>query len=115
MSYVNTPGSFLANAAISAFRAVALSSNRGVGANGNTTTPMGFTLMDAAADEYVAVRFIAGPGTHKCIVTGAPITTGDTVYAAGSGYVSATGTVALGKSLNTATANDTIIEFVPTL
>jgi hypothetical protein len=115
MSYVNTPGSFLANAAISAFRAVVLSTNRGVGANGNTTLPLGFTLIDAAADEYVAVRFIASGGTHKCIVTGAPLTVGDTVYAAGSGFVSSTGTVAVGKTLTTSTANDAIIEIVPVL
>ena len=113
-TYQGTPGSFVANSALSVNRAVVLSNNRGVGLAGNTVVPLGFTVGEVASGDYAAIRFFAGPGTHKCIVTGAPITVGDTVYAAGSGYVSATGTVAVGKSLTTSTANAAIIEFTPT-
>jgi hypothetical protein len=113
-TYQGTPGSFLANSALSVNRAVVLSNNRGVGLAGNTVVPLGFTIGESASGDYADVRFFAGPGTHKCVVTGAPITVGDTVYAAGSGYVSATGTVAIGKTLTTSLVNDAIIEFVPT-
>lgn len=113
-TYQGTPGSFVANAALSVARAVALSNNRGVGLATNVAAPVGFTLGEVASGDYAAIRFFSGPGTHRCIVTGAPITVGDTVYAATNGYVSSTGTVALGKTLTTSTVNDAIIEFTPT-
>lgn len=112
-TYQGSPGSFVANSALSINRAVALSNNRGVGLNGSAV-PLGFTIGETASGDYAAVRFFAAAGTHKCIVTGAPITIGDTVYAGASGYVSATGTVAIGKSLTTSVVNDAIIEFTAT-
>lgn len=112
-TYQGTPGSFVANAALSINRAVVLSNNRGVGLNGSAV-PLGFTIGEVASGDYAAIRFFNSPGTFKAIVTGAPITVGDTVYAGASGYVSATGTVAIGKSLTTSVVNDAIIEFTAT-
>jgi hypothetical protein len=106
-------GSFLANADVSAFRAVAISDNRGVGLNPNNAAPIGFTQQDAASGAYVAVKFFAGPGTQKCAVTAAPVTVGNTLYAAANGFVAPTGTVTVGRSLTTAADNASIIELVP--
>ena len=76
----NGSGSFAANSAISAFRAVAISSNRGVGLNPNNATPIGFTQQDVASGDYVAVKFFSGPGTQKCAVTVTPVTVGDSPF-----------------------------------
>jgi hypothetical protein len=108
----NGAGSFLANSAISAFRAVAISANRGVGLNPTTGVPIGFTQQDAADGAFVAVKFFSGPGTQKCAVTGAPITVGDTVYTGANGFVSTVTTnVTIGRSLTSAATNGSIIEF----
>jgi hypothetical protein len=107
---LNGTGSFLANAALSAFRAVAISSNRGVGLNPNTAVPIGFTQQDIASGGFVAVKFFSGPGTQKCSVTAVPVTVGDAIYAAANGQVSTTGTVLVGRSLTTAATNGSIIE-----
>lgn len=109
----NGPGSFAANSAVSAFRAVAISTNRGVDLNAAATAPLGFTQQDAASGDYVAVKFFTGPGTQKCVVTVAPVTVGDTVYAGASGYVSTTGTITVGRSLTTASTDGSVIEFEP--
>lgn len=107
---LNGTGSFLANAALSAFRAVAISSNRGVGLNPNDEVPIGFTQQDCADGSFVAVKFFSGPGTQKCSVTVAPVTVGDALYAGANGQVSTTGTVVVGRSLTTAATNGSIIE-----
>jgi hypothetical protein len=104
----NGAGSFLANSAISAFRAVAVSSNRGVGLNPNSATPLGFTQRDAASGDYVAVKFFGDSGTKK-VSTAVIVTVGNTLYAAANGQVSTTGTVTIGRSLTTAAA-DSVIE-----
>lgn len=109
----NGPGSFLANSALSAFRGVVLSVNRGVGLGGASALPDGFTCEDVASGDYVAVKFLNGPGTQKCEITAAPVTVGDALYAGASGRVSTTGSVLVGKSLSTASANGSVIEFVP--
>jgi len=109
----NGSGSFAANSAVSAFRAVAVSTNRGVDLNAAATAPLGFTQQDAASGDYVAVKFFAGPGTQKCAVTVAPITIGDDVFAGADGFVSSTGTITVGRSLTTASANGSVIEFEP--
>tara|TARA_R110000796_G_scaffold23697_4_gene67776 strand:+ start:581 stop:937 length:357 start_codon:yes stop_codon:yes gene_type:complete len=109
----NGSGSFAANSAVSAFRAVAISTNRGVDLNAAATAPIGFTQQDAAAGDYVAVKFFAGPGTQKCVVTAAPITVGDAVYSHANGHISTTGTITVGRSLTTASASGSVIEFEP--
>jgi hypothetical protein len=106
----NGAGSFLANSAISAFRAVAISSNRGVGLNPNSASPMGFVQRDAAEGDFVAVKFFGDSGTQKASITVAPVTVGDTLYAAANGQVSTTGTVTIGRSLSNAATNGSVIE-----
>jgi len=106
--------SFLANAAISAFRGVVLSTNRGVGASFTAAiTILGYTQADAAADDYVDVKFFNGPGTHKVSITSCPVTVGSIVYAGIDGQVSAIGTVTVGQSLQSCTSNGAIIEIHP--
>ena len=109
----NGAASFLANTALSAFRAVAISSNRGVGLAPNNKLPIGFTQQDATADAFVAVKFFSGPGTQKCSVTATPITIGDTLYAGADGRLSVTGTVTVGRALESAGTNGAIIEVEP--
>ena len=108
----NGAGSFLANADVSAFRAVAISDNRGVGLNGTGAAPIGFTQQDTASGGYVAVKFFSGPGTVKCAITVVPVTIGSTLFAAANGFVAPTGTVTVGRSLTAATVNGAIIELI---
>lgn len=108
-------GTFTANAAISAFRGVTISNNRGVGASATAVIPNGITQRDADTGDVVTVKFFRGPGTHKISVTGCPVTVGDTIYAGSSGQATKTGgTVTIGTALTTATTNGSIIEFLPT-
>lgn len=110
----NGAASFLANSAISAFRGVVISTNRGVGASFTAAvTILGFTTEDAEASSYVTVKFFNGPGTHKVSVTSCPVTVASILYAGTGGQVSAIGTITVGQSLVAATTNGTIIEIVP--
>jgi acetyltransferase-like isoleucine patch superfamily enzyme len=106
----NGPGSFLANAAVSAFRAVALSDNRGIGLNPNNAIPFGFTQQDKTSGDFVTVKFFNDAGTQKCALTAAPVTIGDVLFAAANGAVAPTGTVTIGRSLTTAATNGSIVE-----
>jgi hypothetical protein len=110
---VNGTDSFLANSSISAFRAVAISSNRGVGLNPNSAVPMGFTQQDVASGSFVQVKFFFGPGSQKCSVTATPITIGNTLYAGADGRLSVTGTVTVGRALQNASANGAVISIEP--
>lgn len=112
------PRGYLANLAISAFRAVVLSNNGGVTYAGSGQVPDGFAQTDVASADYVPVRHFFDGGTQKGVITASPITVGDTVYAGALGRVSTTGTITVGKSLTTTggaanAANDTVIEFIP--
>lgn len=107
-------GTFLANSALSAHRGVTISSNRGVGNSATANIPDGFTRYDIASGDYVAVKFFAAGGTHKCEVTGTPVTVGDTLYAGAAGRVTPVGTVTVGKSLSTSATNGSVIEFLAT-
>lgn len=106
-------GSFIANTALSAFRGVVVSSNGGITYAGASDIPIGFVQIDTASGDAAPVKFFAGPGTQKCAITAAPVTPGNTVYAGALGHVSTTGTVTVGKALTSASANDSVIEFVP--
>jgi hypothetical protein len=96
-------GTFLANSAITAFRNVVISNNRGVGLSATAGSVDGFALIDAASGDYVTNGFLNATGTAKGTVVSAPVTVGDTLYAGASGQVSTSGTVIVGKSLTTAT------------
>lgn len=112
-TYVNGPRTFLANLAVSAFRGVVISNNGGVTYAGATDIPAGFTFIDGASGDFVPVRTYDSTGTHKAVITAVPVTVGDNLYAGALGRVSTTGTITVGKSLTTATANDSVIEFLP--
>lgn len=105
-------GSFLANATITAFRAVVISTNGGVGLSGSTGSADGIAQIDAASGDYVTVKFLNNGGTQKGTLVTAPVTVGDTLYLGASGQVSPTGTVVIGKSLTTADTDGAIIEFI---
>lgn len=107
-------GTYVANAALSAFLGLTLSNNRGVGYSTTAIVPVAFTEEDAASGDYVAVRFFNASGTKKCQVTGCPVTVGDTLYAGLTGQVCTTGSIAVGQALTTAATNGTVIEFIPT-
>lgn len=105
-------GSFLANSAVSAFRGVTLSSNRGIGASATAVRPLGVTGSDAASADYVEVKFLNNPGTFRISVTGCPVTIGDAIFCGADGQAVRTGgTVTLGRALNSASTNGSIIEF----
>lgn len=112
------PRGYLANLAISAFRAVVISNNGGVTYAGNGQVPDGFAQIDVASSDYATVRHFFDGGTQKGVLTAAPVTIGDTLYAGALGYVSTTGTITVGKSLSTTggaanAANGTVVEFIP--
>jgi len=108
-------GSFLANAAISAFRGVTISNNRGIGASATAVRPSGVTQEDAESSDYVAVKFLDNSaGTLKISVTGCPVTIGDAIFAGAAGQATRTGgTVTIGTALESATTNGSVIEFLP--
>lgn len=113
-------GSFVATAALSANRLVVISPDRGVVACVSGKYPDGVTLEDAAAGDYVAVKFWNSGSTAKVSCTAGPITIGSIVFADASGQVSRTAgaLITVGRSLTTATAaqtanGKTIIEVMP--
>jgi hypothetical protein len=111
------PRAYLANAAISAFRAVVISNNGGVGLAITGTRPDGFALVDTASGDYVSVRGFFDGQSQRGVITASPVTIGDTLFAGATGYVSTTGTITVGKSLTTTggaanAADGTVIEFV---
>ena len=111
-SYQNS-GTFVANAAITAFRLVSISSNRGVGLSATAGSVDGVAMIDAASGDYVTVQFLSANGTLQGTLVGAPVTVGDTLFAGASGQVGPAGTVTIGKSLTTSADNGAIIEFIP--
>lgn len=108
---------FPANAAITAFRRVAISTNGGVVAAGNTVAGIGVLQRDVAeGDTYGAVVRLKGAGSFKVSVTAAPVTTGDVLYAAANGQVAPTGTVALNwRAAESASDDGAVIEAIPVL
>lgn len=108
-------GTFPVAAAISANRLVKVNSSGQVAAATTANNDIhGVTQDDADTSGYVAIKFFAGPGTHRVSVTGCPVTVGDTVYSALSGQVCRTGgTVTVGVALESANSNGAIIQILP--
>ena len=105
-------GSFIANSAVSAFRGVTLSTNRGIGASATAVRPLGITVEDASSSDYVAVKFLNNNGTFRISVTGTPVTTGDVLFCGADGQATRTGNaITLGRALQSASTNGSIIEF----
>lgn len=65
-----------------------------------------------ASGDTITVRLRTAIGTRKMVASEA-ITAGNTVYAAASGKVAASGTVVCGTALESATANNDVIEVLP--
>ena len=105
-------GSFVANSAITAFRLVTISANRGVGLSATASLPDGVTLIDAASGDQISVQFLGGT-TIKATLLAGPVTVGDTLYSTANGTVAITGSVTVGKSLTTASDASAIIEILP--
>lgn len=107
-------GSFVTSAAISAFRGVTLGTDRRVAASATAVLPLGYTQQDADSGDAVSVKFFNGPGTIRVSVTGCPVTAGDAVFAGAAGQVVRTGgTVTVGRALESASVDGTIIEIAP--
>ena len=105
-------GTFVANSAITAFRLVSISSNRGVGRAATASLPDGVALIDAASGDQISVQFLGGNSVKATLLAG-PVTVGDTVFSVASGQVAITGTITVGKSLTTASDAGAIIEMLP--
>ena len=105
-------GSFVSNSAITAFRLVTISANRGVGLAATASLPDGVTLIDAASGDQVSVQFLGGT-TIKATLLAGPVTVGDTLFSTANGTVAITGTITVGKSLTTASDASAIIEILP--
>ena len=105
-------GTFVANSAITAFRLVSISANRGVGLSATASLPDGVALIDAASGDQISVQFLGGNSVKATLLAG-PVTVGDTVFSVASGQVAITGTITVGKSLTTASAAGAIIEMLP--
>jgi hypothetical protein len=110
-SYQNS-ATFVANAAITAFRLVSISSNRGVGLSATASLPDGVATIDAASGDLVTVQFLGG-NTVKATLLAGPVTVGDTLFTTANGTVAITGTITVGKSLSTASDASAIIEMLP--
>jgi hypothetical protein len=110
-SYQNS-GSFVANSAITAYRLVSISSNRGVGLSATASLPDGVATIDAASGDFVTVQFLGGNTVNATLLAG-PVTVGDTLFSVASGQVAITGTITVGKSLTTASDAGAIIEMIP--
>ena len=108
----NHTGTFLANSAITAFRLVSISSNRGVGLAATASLPDGVSAIDAASGDQITVEFLGGT-TVKATLLAGPVTVGDTLFSTANGTVAITGTITVGKSLSTASDASTIIEMLP--
>ena len=108
----NNTGTFVANAAITAFRLVSISANRGVGLAATASLPDGVAVIDAASGDQVTVQFLGG-NTVKATLLAGPVTVGDTLFSVASGQVAITGTITVGKSLSTASDAGAIIQMLP--
>lgn len=115
IQYDNGFGTFPVAAAISANRLVKVNSSGQVAAATTANNDIhGVTQDDAAASDYVSIKFFAGPGTQRVSVTGCPVTVGDTVYTALLGQICRTGgTVTAGVALESANSNGAIIQILP--
>ena len=111
---VNDQDSFPVNAAMSANLRVAVSTNGGIDAAGNTVSGVGVLQRDVTADSWVngPVRFFSA-GSVLIQATGAPGTAGDLLYAAAAGRVAPTGTVVIGRTKDSFTVNGVNVEVIP--
>ena len=107
---------FPSNAAMSQNRLVVLSSNGGVDLAGDDVAGIGILTRDTVeGDTYGAVVRLPGAGTMPVAITATPVTAGDLLYAAATGYAAPTGSVSLGlRAAENSATDGSVIEAVPT-
>lgn len=110
----NDTRTFQANAAMSAYRLVAISSNGGVGLNPATKAGDGVLQEDVKdGDAKGAVVRMPGAGSFKVAITGA-VTAGNLLFAEASGYAAASGTIAINlRAAESASGTNSVIEAIP--
>lgn len=122
MSTQNSTGTkdfTITGTSLSAWRIVEIQSDGTVGYT-TATGQSGIGVLQADGSStylagHVPVRLWTNPGTIMVSITGQPITAGNTLYATTSGQAtptSATGSVAIGKALDSSTTNGDIIEIL---
>jgi hypothetical protein len=102
----NTSRSFVANAAISAFRLVRLHTTENEVVAATNGAAIGFTQNDAAAAGTVNVKLFHP--TYFATVSGAGVAAGSAVHAIADGKVASAGGVSMGYAINAGTTNDVI-------
>jgi hypothetical protein len=107
----STSRSFVANAAISAFRLVKLHTTENEVVAATNGAAIGFTQDDASAASVVGVKLF-NP-TYLATVSGAGVAAGAVVHATAAGTVASAGGVTVGFAINAGTTNDIIEVAVP--
>ena len=108
----STNRSFVANAAISAFRLVKLHTTENEVVAATNGAAIGFTQDDASAASTVNVKLFHP--TYLATVSGAGVAVGSVLHAIADGKVaSAGGVTGVGIALNAGTTNDVIEVAVP--
>ena len=102
----STNRSFVANAAISAFRLVRLHTVENEVVAATNGAAIGFTQDDAAAAQTVNVKLFHP--TFLATVSGAGVAVGSVVHAVAAGTVASAGGVSVGYAINAGTSNDII-------
>ena len=107
----STSRSFVANAAISAFRLVKLHTTENEVVAATNGAAIGFTQDDASAADTVNVKLFHP--TYLATVSGAGLAAGAIVHAIGDGKVASAGGISMGYAINAGTTNDIIEITVP--
>jgi hypothetical protein len=107
----STSRSFVANAAISAFRLVKLHTTENEVVAATNGAAIGFTQDDASAAAVVGVKLFHA--TYLATVSGAGVAAGGIVHAISDGKVASAGGISLGYAINAGTTNDIIEIAVP--
>ena len=102
----STNRSFVANAAISAFRLVRLHTVENEVVAATNGAAIGFTQDDAGAAQTVNVKLFHP--TFLATVSGAGVAVGSVVHAVAAGTVASAGGVSVGYAINAGTTNDII-------
>lgn len=77
----------------------------------NTVIGRGICGQDTPAGASNIFLISRTPGTRPAVVTGCPVTYGNTLYAAAGGLVAPTGTVIVGVAFTTINTNGAAIEY----
>lgn len=107
----STNRSFVANAAISAFRLVKLHTTENEVVAATNGAAIGFTQDDAGAAQTVNVKLFHP--TYFATVSGAGVAAGGIVHAIADGKVASAGGISMGYAINAGTTNDIIEIAVP--